>query len=295
MRNIISLILLLTLVACNGDDSESPNHPDNGMMVKIQTRAENGVAADGLQAGLFMINYQNGTPVAMSASNNYVHNQLLVWHNDAWQTNTPIYWYDDETPADFYAYAPYVSTIENACEMAISVQTDQRSLAAFAQSDFLWGNVIGQEPASGSFDLTLRHVLSQLTVTVVGDAGFDDDELSANDVNVTIGGTRTNGNINLATGLVSIPSTSSLSTVISHSNGDLSYTAILLPQQIPFSNLIQVSWNGNVYTIQNSFKLEAAKQYNLTVKLKKTKSGFDIGIVGWDIIGEDFGGTIGGE
>jgi hypothetical protein len=31
------------------------------------------------------------------------------------------------------------------------------------------------------------------------------------------------------------------------------------------------------------------------VKLKKTQSGFDIGITGWDIIDEDFGGVIGGN
>ena len=53
-------------------------------------------------------------------------------------------------------------------------------------------------------------------------------------------------------------------------------------------------WNGNPYTVQNAFNLEAKKKYTLTVKLKKTESGFDIGIDGWDIIGEDFGGTVGG-
>ena len=79
-----------------------------------------------------------------------------------------------------------------------------------------------------------------------------------------------------------------------HSNGDLSYTAVLIPQQVPFSNLIQIIWDGNPYTLQNAFKLEPKHQYTITVKLKKTESGFDVGIDGWDIIDEDFGGTVGG-
>jgi hypothetical protein len=46
--------------------------------------------------------------------------------------------------------------------------------------------------------------------------------------------------------------------------------------------------------LQNAFKLEPKRQYTLTVKLKKTESGFDVGIEGWDILDEDFGGTVGG-
>ena len=55
-----------------------------------------------------------------------------------------------------------------------------------------------------------------------------------------------------------------------------------------------MNWQGNRYTLQNAFLLEAQRQYTLTVKLKKTQSGFDIGIEGWDILPEDFGGIIGG-
>ena len=110
---------------------------------------------------------------------------------------------------------------------------------------------------------------------------------------VTHGGTKTNCQIDLETGEAT--TTGAAEDVLCRNNGDLTYTAILIPQQVPFSNLIQVDWKGNKYTLQNSFILEAKRQYSLTVKLKKSKSGFDIGIAGWDIIGEDFGGVIGGN
>ena len=141
--------------------------------------------------------------------------------------------------------------------------------------------------------MTLRHILSQLTITVTADAGFEADEMRAQDVTVTFGGSKTSGTIDLATGEVTATGTANDVRLLS--NADLTYKAVLIPQLVPFSNLITVTWLGNVYTLQNSYRLEAGRQYNITVRIKKTKSGFDVGIVGWDIIGEDFGGTIGGN
>ena len=285
---------LLIGASCSSDDSETLNVPDDGRTkVNLTTRAENVTNGQMLQAGLYMVNYVDGQPDELLGTNNYVNNQLLIWENDTWTTDTPIYWNDMETRADFYAYAPYQTTVDNARQMTFSVKTDQRDDGNFALSDLLWGTVQGQSPTSNGFNLTLTHMLSQLTVNVIADVGFSENELKASDVSVTIGGTRTSATIDLQTGVVNVLN-GSTEDVKCHSNDDLSYTAILIPQQVPFSNLIQVDWQGNRYTLQNAFRLEAQRQYTLTVKLKKTQSGFDIGIDGWDIIPEDFGGTIGG-
>lgn len=285
---------LLIGASCSSDDSETLNVPDDGRTkVNLTTRAENVTNGQMLQAGLYMVNYVDGQPDELLGTNNYVNNQLLIWENDTWTTDTPIYWNDMETRADFYAYAPYQTTVDNARQMTFSVKTDQRDDGNFALSDLLWGTVQGQSPTSNGFNLTLTHMLSQLIVNVIADVGFSENELKASDVSVTIGGTRTSATIDLQTGVVNVLN-GSAEDVKCHSNDDLSYTAILIPQQVPFSNLIQVDWQGNRYTLQNAFRLEAQRQYTLTVKLKKTQSGFDIGIDGWDIIPEDFGGTIGG-
>lgn len=304
----IVMALAMGLAACSSDEPEdavvpeTPGEPQvERKQVNILSRAEAGTAnplqqnaSESLQAGLFMVNYRDGQPDVLLTANNYVNNQLLTWNGNAWTTAAPIYWFDEETRADFYAYAPYKSSVTDARAMAFSVQADQTSATAFAQSDLLWGCVEGQSPQDESFGLTLSHVLSQLTIWVTADTGFDEGELRAGDVSVTIGGTVTKGTVDLQTGTVSVLRGSAAEDVKAYSNDDLSYTAILLPQQVPFANLIQIDWKGNKYTLQNSFSLEARRQYNLTVKLKKTKSGFDIGIEGWDILPEDFGGTIGG-
>ena len=300
MKKIILMAAVaLAMVACSNDDTTQPEpqltEDDGRTPVVILTRSDDPPQDVQLHAGLFMVNYVNNRQDELAADNNYVNNQLLTWSNQGWATTTPIYWSDMDTPADFYAYAPYQRDVDNARQMTFSVQTDQRTAEAFAQSDFLWGTVQGQTPSAESFDLTLAHQFSQLTVVVTAEAGFDEGELKAEDVAVAIGGSKTTCTIDLATGEVSVPGGSTAGEVQCFSNGDLTYKAVLIPQQIPFANLIQVDWRGNKYTLQNSFTLEAKRQYTLTVRLKKTKSGFDIGIAGWDIIPEDFGGTIGGN
>ena len=286
---------IVLFAACSSEEQQTPEPPaDNRTSVHITTRAEGANATNALQAGLYMVNYRDGNPDVLLPSNNYVNNQLLTWANGTWQTATPIYWNDMDTRADFYAYAPYMSNVTDAHNMSFSVSLDQRTDAAFAQSDLLWGTVLGQSPTSSNFDLTLQHQLSRLTINVIADAGFAEGELQASDVSVTIGGTRTAATFDLQTAALTLVG-GSTADVRCHPDGNLFYTAILLPQQVPFANLIQVDWLGNKYTLQNSFLLEARKQYTLTVKLKKTKSGFDIGIEGWDILPDDFGGVIGGN
>ena len=303
MRNgYIWGIVGLLLVGCSGENDTpgavAPNpveQQETGRQrVDIRTRAEEGLVTDApIKAGLYMVNYSGGKPDVLMPRDNYVNNQMLTWADGTWQTATPIYWNDMDTQADFYAYAPFADRVDNARSIPFQVSQDQRPDEAFAKSDLLWGTVLGQSPTSSDFELTLQHQLSRLTIVVTADTGFDDGELQASDVSVTIGGTLRSATFDVQTSALTLTE-GSTSDIICHCDGNLSYTAILLPQQVPFANLIQVDWKGNKYTLQNSFTLEAKKQYTLTVKLKKSKSGFDIGIEGWDIIGEDFGGTVGG-
>lgn len=291
MKRILSIGLVLLCAACNHELPEGPVVPPTEQegTVHLRTRVDGEAIASEVNAGLYMVNYIDGQQDELLATANYVNNQLLTFADGSWSTSQPIYWMDIDTPADFYAYAPYQSKVADARSMAFSVQKDQTTVEAVAQSDFLWGTLQGQSPTESSFDLTLSHMLSQLTVKLTAAEGMN---MKSEEVTVTIGGTKPSAKIDLATGLITAEGEAQ--DVKCHSNGDLSYTAILIPQQVPFSNLIQIVWNGSPYTLQNAFKLEPKRQYSLTVKLKKTESGFDVGIDGWDIIGEDFGGTVGG-
>lgn len=297
-KTIIGYYLLaIGLTACSSDDAGSQQEPEipaveKRQAVDIVTRSDGG-GADGstMQAGLYMVNYVDGRQAQLQANGNYVNNMLMNYTDGMWVPSTPVYWQDSDVNADFYAYAPYAGQVDDARAMTFRVATDQTSEEAFQGSDLLWGMVQGQSPTAGKFSLMLSHQLSQLTVAVTAGAGFSEGELTADNVAVTIGGSKTLGTLDLQSGVVT--ATGEVADVKCRNNSDLTYTAILLPQQIAFANLVKVAWKGNSYTLQNSFKLEPKKQYKLTIKLNKTQGGLDIGISGWDIIDEDFGGTVG--
>lgn len=301
-KGIGPLLFTTAIMACSSGGQYTPDDPDipdptpadtvSRQTVDIITRMEVAAATSNVQAGLFMVNYLNDAPDELLPTGNYVHNQLLNWKNGTWTTASPIYWYDSKTPADFYAYAPYQSTVSNARQMTFAVKTEQNSTSAYNQSDFLWGITQGQSSSAGTLSLTLSHQFSQLTVVVTAENGFSEGELKAEDLSVTIGGTKPSAQIDLSTGMAE--AIGQVQEINCLNNGDLTFQAILVPQQVPYSNFIQVNWKGNKYNLQNSFQLETHRQYTITVKLKKTQSGFDIGIDGWDIIEEDFGGVVGG-
>lgn len=286
--NYIILGLLL-VTGCSSNDENIPAD-DGRQRVKISVFAENGAISNDINAGLYMVNYVDDIKDNLLPVGNYINNQLIVYRNNSWQSEQPIYWYDENTPADFYVYAPYRKDVENACALPSGVATDQTTKAGMAQSDFLYGAIMMEYPSESDFELKMHHHFSKMTVVITTDGTFDG--LSADNVSVAIGGTKVESEIDLQTG--AITATGNAQDVQCYNNGDLSYTAILIPQQIPYSNFIKIDWNGNPYILQSAFKFESRREYKLTVKLKKTAGGFDIGIDGWDIVDEDFGGVVGG-
>lgn len=281
-------ILILFSACSNGNDiSEIPQVPGvESMKVEITTRTENPTGENPLQAGLYMVNYCDGQPDELLANNNYVNNWLLTWANNGWSVNTPIYWNDENTCADFYAYAPYQNTVVDARHLPFSIQTDQSTAEAYVQSDFQWGKIEGQSPSNGGFSLTLKHILCQLKVKVTAEGAFG-ETLSASDFKIFIGGSKPFGMIDLATG--DVEAEGEIADIQMFSDEDLTYKAVLLPQSVAAS--IQIHWLGKVYTLQKTFVFEAGRKYNLTVSLKQPDDGLNVGIVGWDVYDEDFGGT----
>ena len=195
----------LALAGCNSDGDASQQEPENPAVkdqnvINIVTRTESGgTNSSAIQAGLYMVNYVNGQQAALHANDNYVNNLLMNYNDGTWVPSVPIYWLDTNVNADFYAYAPYIGQINDARAMTLSVATDQTSDDAFMKSDFLWGTVQGQSPMAGSFNLMLTHQLSQLTVAVTHGDGFNDGELAAENVSVSIGGSMTQGIADLQT------------------------------------------------------------------------------------------------
>lgn len=283
----------LVFTACTSDDSSDQNHKSSSKeVVNILTRSPEANSANStIKAGLYMVNYKNGVHAELERNENYVNNLQLDYSDGTWIPQTPIYWQNTDVCADFYAYAPFNRQVNDSRAMAFSVETNQTSDDAWQKSDLLWGSVQGQSPMDGQFNLMLTHQLSQLIVKVTPGEGFGEGELTDENVSVTISGSKTSGTIDLQSGTVT--ATADIADIHCNNKGNLTYAAILLPQFISNTHLVQINWNNNNYTLDKSFLLEANKQYTITIKLKKTQGGLDVGIENWDVIDEDFGGTVG--
>ena len=294
----ILLSALAVTVSCGSDEAEQdvpvqPDKPDveEKMQVDVLTRAASAVVSTGVDVGMYMQHYVDGKMVDLYAANNYVNNVRMKYDTDGWKSAAPIYWYDESSLSDIYAYAPYQSKVEDCRNMAVGVPTDQTSTEQLAAADLLWGRNLALNPTTSQIGVSLDHLFAQVNVSISPEADFAEGELKATDLKVFINNVRCEGTLDLQTGTVALAGEPQ--TICARNNGDLSFTAIVMPQSLGFVNLIRVEWGDVVYVLQRSIAFEAHRSYDLTVSInKKEATGLNIGISGWDIDDKDYGGVV---
>lgn len=283
---LLTSIVILLIAACSSDDHiEKPQNEEGQIPVLLSTRAEGSNWDTGSQVGLFMV---YGT---MQSTNNYQNNLLLQNNGTAsWTSQHPIYWIDDGTAADFIGYSPYNSDIPDAFAYSFQVNADQSSSDRQKASDFMWGKLATQTPNDQVLNMTLGHLFSRVIVHVVAGEGFTEQELRDGTLSVRLNAIRTQATINLATGVVTAVGDPTAITPLDE--GELTYSAVVVPQQIAQKELITINFVGFDYPFTHTITFETCKQYTFTVTLKKISSGLNIGISDWDVVDEDFGGTV---
>lgn len=294
----ILLAALAVSTSCGNDEAELdvPGQPDEPnveekMQMDVLLAAESAVVSTGVDVGMYMQHYVDGRMVELYAANNYVNNVRMKYDTDGWKSAEPIYWYDESSLSDIYAYAPYQSKVEDCRNIAVGVPTDQTSTAQLAAADLLWGRKLALNPTTSQIGVSLNHRFSQVNVSIAPEADFAEGELKATDLKVFINNVRCEGTLDLQTGTVALAGEPQ--TICARNNGDLSFTAIVMPQSLGFVNLIRVEWGDVVYVLQRSIAFEAHRSYDLTVSInKKEATGLNIGISGWDIDDQDYGGVV---
>ncbi|EJW95623.1 lipoprotein [gut metagenome] len=141
------MAMLLTLSCSSGDDNPSgpdePNHPTSKPMpilltcgIQQNTRVTDTGYENGDKIGLYVVNYSKDQPRELLTNGNHVDNMAFTY-NGTWKPQTPIYWMDDKTPADFYAYYPYAN-VQNVTAHSFQVNTDQSTGNLYKASDFFY-------------------------------------------------------------------------------------------------------------------------------------------------------------
>lgn len=245
------------------------------------TRATDTAFEAGDKVGIFVVN----EPETLAASGNHVDNMCFTF-DSAWTPAETIYWLDKSTEADFYCYYPYAEGVNTAAH-TFATKADQSALENYKASDFLWGKTSGVAPTEEAVEITTNHTFSNAIITLKPGDGFTAESLAAATKLVKICGIKTGASIDLATGVAT--ANGNATEVTPYLEG-AQYRALIVPQTTVGGALIVVTVDGVDYTLSRSMTFKANKQHKFTVTLNKVSNGVNVGIGGWDVDEEDYGG-----
>ena len=271
-----------------------PNDPDPEPVVQVPVSlrlcVQDGEFVKGDCVGVYMSTYMDGKHVDLKAKGNHVDNNKFQYDGAGnWRSENIIYFKDDETPTDFYAYYPYI-TVNDATRHNISVPTDQSVEDNFKSADFMWGFTKGCIPSPEAVDITLHHIMSKAVIILKPGNGFTEEELISKEPTVRILNVRCNSTFNLGTGAWE-PDTATKS-LIPYRSSALEYRAILLPQNIENNEIVEVRVGEAVYRLRKTMHLLGGNEYTFTVTIQRTEAGVNVGVSSWDVVDQDFGGIV---
>ena len=218
---LLAALPALMLASCSkeemtGDRGNVPGANGNGIRFHVAFAAHDGGAGDtpqtrvatsaderfagswedGDEIGIFAV--AHGTELAAPAATptapgNYIHNAKLTYSSAGggkWTAAEPLYWPQDGTALDFYAYHPYDPGATNPRAIAFSVKPDQSGADADGRSHFSlsqlmtaegdYNQTTGYSDDDGDVTFYFAQALALIEVKVMGSslpAGYGADDL----------------------------------------------------------------------------------------------------------------------
>lgn len=301
-------VVNIFLLACssgaeNGvDDEPTPPQPEKptvripiGISTYI-TRVTETAFESGDRIGLYVVNCNDdGSHNDLKPSDNYVDNMRYTYSYNTWTPDETVYWKDDKTCADFYLYYPYQAAHVNENPVVFKVEADQSNANSYKNSDVIIGSTMNVAPSQTTVYIASKHVMSQVIIDLKPGEGFTDASLAASDVKVKLNIPAVSANIDLATGKVEPimnydGESLTMTPMTPYKDGNV-YRAIVVPQQVEQTNLINVNVDGHDFVFSKAFDFESGKSYTVNVTLVKESDGLNATITGWDADDVDYGGT----
>lgn len=301
-------VVNIFLLACssgaeNGVDDEptppQPEKPTVRIPIDISTsitRVTETAFESGDRIGLYVVNRNDdGSHNDLKPSGNYVDNMRYTYSYNTWTPDETVYWKDDKTCADFYLYYPYQAAHVNENPVVFKVEADQSNVNSYKNSDVIVGFTMNVAPSQTTVYIASKHVMSQVAIALKPGEGFTDASLAASDVKVTLNVPAVSANIDLATGKVEPimnydGESLTMTPMTPYKDGNV-YRAIVVPQQVAQTNLINVNVDGRDFVFSKAFDFVSGKSYTVNVTLVKESDGLNTTITGWDADDVDYGGT----
>lgn len=286
------LMLCILLAACSDSlfdgDGGKLNGEDriqlSGSIEQLAlTRVGDNCFCDGDVMGVYVVDYNGGTPGTLKPSGNRCDNVRHTFDeaNNQWEPAYDIYWKDKHTHIDVYGYYPFANP-ESIDDYQFEVQKDQSrasvdgEMGGYEASDFLWGKVGDVAPTTSIIRLPLFHRMSNARVTLIQGSGFADGEWANTEKIVLAPNLVRKASIDLATGEVK-PSGSVESTATIPSRVDDEWRAIVVPQTVEAgTTLFSITIGGMPYKFVKNEALTyvSGKMMNFSIRVdKKAASG----------------------
>lgn len=247
------------------------------------TRVNDNGFCNGDMMGVYIVDYNGGTPGTLRVSGNHGDNVRHTYDETdrKWTSDYDLYWKDKHTHIDVYGYYPYAAP-ESIDSYQFEVRGDQSTaadggtLGGYEASDFLWGKVPDVAPTTSVIRLPLRHRMANARVTLVEGSGFASGEWTATDKQVLATNLVRKSSINLADGTVTASGSVEPTATVPSRTGD-EWRAIVVPQTVAGgTTLFSITIGGVPYKFAKSeaFTYTAGKMSNFSIRVdKKTDSG----------------------
>lgn len=240
------------------------------------TRVDDNGFCDGDVMGVYIVDYDGGTPGTLKPSGNRADNVRHTFDepNNHWNPAYDIYWKDKHTHVDVYGYYPFANP-ESIDDYQFEVQKDQSKasedgeMGGYEASDFLWGKVGDVAPTTNVIRLPLSHRMSNARVTLIQGSGFAEGEWANTEKIVLAPNLVRKANISLANGEVKPEGSVESTATIPSRVGD-EWRTIVVPQTVPAgTTLFSITIGGEPYKFVKDEALTyvAGKMMNFGIRV----------------------------
>ena len=288
---LAAMVVALLLGACSDDMFEEGEQQHSNDRIQLSgdidqlavTRVNDNGFCNGDVMGVYIVDYDGGTPGTLKTSGNRGDNVRHTFDepNYRWNSAYDLYWKDKHTHIDVYGYYPFADP-ESVDDYQFEVKRDQSKpsengeMGGYEASDFLWGKVADVAPTTSVIRLPMKHRMANARVTLVEGSGFAAGEWAGTEKTVLAPNLIRKASINLADGTVTANgSVEATATMPSRSGNE--WRAIVVPQTVKAGEtLFSITIGGVPYKFakNEAFTYMPGKMSNFSIRVdKKAGSG----------------------
>lgn len=284
-------VISLLFAGCSDNifDEASKQHGEDRIQLSgdidqlAVTRVNDNGFCDGDVMGVYIVDYEGGTPGTLKVSGNRGDNVRHTFDepNYKWNSAYDLFWKDKHTHIDVYGYYPFANP-ESIDDYQFEVQRDQNrvsengNMGGYEASDFLWGKVADVAPTTSVIRLPMKHRMSNACVTLVQGDGFANGEWANTEKIVLTTNVARKASINMADGTVSVAGGVEQTATIPSRVGD-EWRTIVVPQTVNAgTTLFSITIGGVPYKFTKNENLTyiSGKMMKFGIKVdKKAGSG----------------------